>query len=1063
MHRFLAALCALLLASCGMDESASPRSETRSWAPRLSYANGATVPKVDYVRLVVTLQDGKGTVLEQQVDWSQGKVVVNGIPSGVAFTAQVKGVLQDGSEVWSGSTDVGSGESGDVAITSKVTVSSAVGIDLALDETALTSPAAGSFPRVLVKNWPYADTDIHVLYTTDESVPTYGMSSTHEYAGPFTLQGSGKLKIRAYRVSANSTTTSSSAILGYGYAGTNPTTCNVPGFLPVPGVLGDAGTVNVALNGTSACELRYRTDGTDPGASDPLWASSQVTLANGITNIRLRAISTAVNTSIMSPVMEGSWSCPNCTQAVVQSIAASGAIDVEVTAGMSTGLGVQLSGATSSQVVWTLEDGSAYAGLVAGGSTAQVNAYATLPTGVTSANVVVRASISGTDKFVKFNVKVVASGSTTNSSITAAGSTSFPMNPGNTTWLTASVTGVDPSLVVWSIESGADYASFLSTASGSTVQLQTISALPAGVSNPVVTVKAMIAGTTKSVLYNITVSGTGTSSATLVASGSTTIPVTAGTSVQLSTTVTGALPSDVSWSIESGNAYASFPSATTGTVVQVFVSSDWPTALTTPVVVKAEIPGTTNVVRFTLNVAAVESSIYPNGSGTVNFAAGTSSNWLYATVNGATSSDVVWSIESGASDITLTGSGTTAQVGVNSSFVNGTSLSNAVVVATLAGTTKTARFNLSLSGGMPASFSAMNTTNQSIDAGGILQLNTQVGGLTSPSISWSVMSGPGTVVGNGLSANYYAPSGTAASQMAVVRATLANTGKYVDFSVTINPVIVETLQIEDSTLMAYADYYPTTQAAKYFQVRRGTALLPTATWTVAQYPAGGTWSLYAEGSGIRFKPTMVGDYKLVASGAVLTDTVTVHWPAPETIEVNGAGTFELAPGERQQLMVTTTPVNAAVQWSLQGTSIGKVEPFGFYSYYEAPALTQLPESGAAQMVVRATLASDVNKYVDFVVNVHTKPLEFRDNGGNADTVYSVSETASSFYLAAWKNGFQATAAQWTLLESPAGAANPAFTQTDGAIYFQGTGTGRYRFKVTDGGYVSTVAIDWGTP
>jgi len=338
-----------------------------------------------------------------------------------------------------------------------------------------------------------------------------------------------------------------------------------------------------------------------------------------------------------------------------------------------------------------------------------------------------------------------------------------------------------------------------------------------------------------------------------------------------------------------------------------------------------------------------------------------------------------------------------------------------------------------------------------------------VGGLTAPSISWSVMSGPGTVVGNGLSANYYAPSGIAAAQMAVVRATLANVGKYVDFSVSINPVIVETLQIEDSTLAAYADYYPATQAAKYFQVRRGTTLLPTATWAVAQYPAGATWSLYAEGSGIRFKPTIGGNYKLVAAGAVLSDTVTVHWPVPETIDVSGAGTFELAPGERQQLMVATSPASAGVQWALQGTSLGTIESFGFYSYYQAPSPTQMPASGAAQMIVRATLASDANKYVDFVVNVHTKPLEFRDNEGYADTVYSAPATTASFYLAAWKNGFQATTAQWHLIESPAGAANPAFTQTDGAIYFQGTGAGRYRFKVIDGGYVSTVAIDWGMP
>lgn len=966
MSRILIALFALLLVSCGMDESASSRSETRSWAPRLSYANGASVPKVDYVRLVITLQDGKGTTLQQQVDWSQGKVVVNGIPGGVPFTAQVKGMLQDGSEVWSGSTDVGSDQSGEIAVTSQVTVSSTVGIDLALDETALTSPVFGSFPRVLVKNWPYADTDIHVLYTTDESVPNYGSSSTREYAGPFTLQGSGKLRIRAYRVGAASTTTASSAILAYGYAGTNPTTCSVPSFLPLPGVVSSTGIVNVMLNGPSSCELRYRTDGLDPGASDPLWVSSQVTLANGTTSLRLRAISAAAGAGIMSPVMEGSWKCPSCTQAVAPSIA-------------------------------------------------------------------------------------------------AVGNTNVPMNLGSTTWLSASVTGADPSQVVWSIESGAAYASFLSMASGSTVQLQAVSTLPAGISNPVVTVKAMISGTSKYVLYNITVSGTGTSAASLVASGSTTIPVTAGTSVQLSTTATGALPSDVAWSIESGNAYASFSSVTTGTAVQVLISSSWPATLTTPVVVKAEIPGTTSVVRFTLNVTAVESSISPSGTGAVNFAAGSSSNWLYATVSGAQSTDVVWSIESGASDIVLMGSGTSAQVSVNSSFANGTSLSNAVAVATLAGTTKTARFNLSLSGGMPASFSAMNTTNQSIDAGGILQLNTTVGGLTSPSVSWSVVSGPGTVVGNGLSANYYAPSGSAAAQMAVVRAMLANTGKYVDFSVTINPVIVETLQIEDSTLMAYADYYPTTQAAKYFQVRRGTALLPTATWTVAQYPAGGTWSLYAEGSGIRFKPTMAGDYKLVASGAVLTDTVTVHWPAPETIDVSGAGTFELAPGERAQLMVATSPTSAGVQWALQGTSLGTIEPLGFYSYYQAPSPTQMPASGAAQMIVRATLASDANKYVDFVVNVHTKPLEFRDNEGYADTVYSAPATTASFYLAAWKNGFQATTAQWHLIESPAGAANPAFTQTDGAIYFQGTGAGRYRFKVIDGGYVSTVAIDWGMP
>lgn len=730
MKRILSLLLAMFLASCGPEEGPTSNDPaTTSWAPRLSYANGATVPKVDRIRLVITLADGRGTVMEREADWSQGKVVVDGIPVGVNFNAVVKGELFDGSVVWSGTSEVGSG-SGEVAIASQVTVASPLEIQLALDEADLQAPGSGRFPRVSVKDWPYADTGIHILYTTDKSVPMVSSmgTSTMEYAGPFTLQGSGTLNIRAVKAGTSSAMISSS-VLSYSYSGVNPSSCNVPGFQPQSGKIYANGEVSISLDGMSSCALRYRTDGQDPSATDPLWSYGSVWLSSGTTNLKIRAFSNSAGVSAQSPVAEASWSCPSCTQPVM-SIQANVATDVTVNAGMSLGLSVSVTGASGTDVMWSIDSGMGLGSVTGSGTSAQVYGMAGM-----SGTMLVKASLAGSGKFVVFRVRVNAGVS--NTTLSALGSTQLSVPAGGTVQLSTIVTGADPSMVSWMIESGNDLLVFESGSSGASVTMR------AGTSaSGTATVRANLNG--QSVYFNLTIGG-GATSGTITASGATSLSMPAGGSLQLSTMVLNADVSQVNWTIESGGTYVYLPAMTSGSVVQLQAYALAGSGILGTASVRASLPNG-NSVLFDITIQG------GTGSGTIEAVGGTQLSLeagktlsLSATVTGADPMNVSWTVESGMTYAMLEStSGATAQLKAYAATGNGM-IGTATVRASLPGG-GSVLYSVTINGMPPdTSFTVSGDSLMTLGAGSMTWLYTNLTGGNSSDIVWSVDGNSGSV------------------------------------------------------------------------------------------------------------------------------------------------------------------------------------------------------------------------------------------------------------------------------------------------------------------------------
>lgn len=1150
MKTKLALLLALTLVSCQTDNSpTSEASTTTSWAPRLSYANGATVPKVDRIRLVITLADGRGTVMEREADWSQGKVVIDGIPAGVNFSAVVKGELLDGSVVWSGSSEVGSG-SGEVAIASQVTVASPLEIQLALDEADLLAPGSGKFPRVSVKNWPYADTGIHILYTTDKTVPmvsTMG-TSTMEYAGPFTLQGSGTLNIRAVKAGTNSAMVSSS-VLSYAFSGVNSSTCNVPGFQPQPGRIYANGEVKIALDGMSACALRYRTDGQDPTAADPLWSYGSVWLSGGTTNLKIRAFSTSAGVSAQSPVAEGSWSCRGCTQPVV-SIQPSGSTDVTVDAGMSLGLGVSVTGASGSDVLWSIDSGMGLGSVTGNGTSAQVYGMAGM-----SGTMLVRAALAGSGKFVVF--RVVVKGSASSSSLAASGPTQLSVPAGGTVQLGTIVTGGDPSMVSWMIESGNQLLVFESGSAGASVTMR------AGTTaSGTATVRASLNG--QSVYFNLTIGGSSTTSGTITASGPTSLSMPAGGSLQLSTMVLNADVSQVSWSVESGATYVYLPAAASGSVIQLQAHALAGSGVLGMAKVRASLPNGNSVLfdvtingsassgtieavggtmlsldagktlQLTANVAGVDPMTVnwmvesgmayatlesisgataqlkayaltgngPIGTATVraslpggasvlysvtvngmapdtNFTVSGDSlltlgagsyTWLYTSLTGGNTSDIVWSVDGNSGSIVLTPGGSSASLSASTILANGRTMDTVRVRARLGTSSRELTWRVVISGGEPLSFRTSGAAYYSLQAAGSLQLSTMVTGKRNPTVTWTVLGG-GSVAGGtpSTSCTYTAPASVLEETDVQVKGTLDGTDLSVIFYVTVS--VRPKLEIVDTTGIAKQIYAPERRTAKLFQARRGTGAV-AATWEVLGAPAAATWVLNPDGDGYRFKGSSVGDYLLVAREGGDADTVTVRWPPLPSIAFGPDSVQSAETGDYVYMFPKVFPTDEALTWSIGGDGLGSISPSSSM-YNPATAtyvnganyMTPSTVSGdSSVMEVTASMTSVVGKSLTYRVVVYPRGLTIRDGTGHADTVFTVADTANPLELSAWRKGKRSTGPNWYLASQPPENGGVIGSQANGVLSFKPAVPGTYLLRAyssLDGMYIPDVRVEWG--
>ena len=766
----------LVAASCDLTREESPTPDpTVSWSPRLTDAQGgANVPKVDRIQLLITLNDGSNRSFNQSAYWSSGSIKIDGIPANVPFTATVKGLMNDGSLVWSGNSQVGAG-GGSAELTSAVAVTPTVGAGIKLDSAALR-PTGSQLARVYVTNWPFADNSLRLLYTTDGSDPMPSNGSTRTYVGPFTLSGSGKLRLRQYRDGNVGVEAISSAILEQSYQSLGWQGCSLPDFSLPSGAVGGTTSMNVNLGGSTnvGCELHYRLDGIAPTLTDPVWTATGIALGNGTTHVTLKALSGSAAAMVPSPVAEGSWLCSSC---------------------ITTVSALQIVDSTGSAILDRYPMGNGLLRLEA--------RYGTVPVGS-----------------AVWNVASQPSGST------------FVLNSGGASaWFLPSQDG--------------DYE------------------LHAKVGQDLAITRVHWSGLVGAVV--------------MAAMGNQTVAISAGTQAQLNVSISGAIAN----------------------------------------------------------------------------------------------TSVVWNIENA-------GMGSLTPTGTSCSYQAQTGLAAAAVTyvrATLwqngAATTQSVLFTVNVQPIQNPSLSTAGSLTIPLNAGQSTQLNVTASGIAVPSISWNIENaGMGSITPNGSSCTYYAPTSVPASASVQVRATLAGTTQSLLFTINIQPTV-------------------------------------------------------------------------------------------ETIASSGATAYDLAPEERKQLMVTTVPTNAAVQWALVGTSTGAIDPYGFYSYYQAPTVAELGTT-RRQMTVRASLVSDPSRFVDFLIDVQSKPLVFRDNDAKEDTNYAVPSGTASFYLEAWKGTARATGAKWTLIDKPATAVLPTWTtDANGSILFNATQDGVYRFQVVDGGYVSTVAIRWG--
>lgn len=1048
MKRTLVFLLALFLVSCSPDDGLTSNGPaTTEWAPRLTYASGATVPKVDRIRLVITLADGRGTVLEREADWSQGKVVVDGIPVGVSFDAVVRGELSDGSLVWSGSSQVGGG-SGEVAIASQVTVTSPLGIQLALDEAALQSPASGNFPRVSLKGWPYADTAIHVLYTLDGSVPSSGNGSTREYAGPFTLQGNGTLSMRAVEAETASALVSSQ-VLTYRYAGANPSTCNVPGFQPSPGVVQANGVVNVALEGTSNCQLRYRTDGQDPTATDPFWPFGSVWLSPGKTNLKLRAFPTAAGMNSASPVMEGSWSCPACVQPEA-SIQAVGSTEVSVASGMSLGLSVTVAGANASDVAWSIDSGSAYGSVTGYGATAQVyggaagtgtmRVKAALPVGP---SVVFRVTVNGTG-----------------TSLVASGSTQLAVAAGSLVQLSTIVTGADPSQVNWMIESGNALLVFESGTTGASASLRASSSATSGSA----VVRATLGG--MSVYFNLTFTGTA-ASGTIMASGDTQISLDAGASTLLSTVVTGADVSQVNWTVETGSTLLFFPEAISGSTAKVKAYAIGGSGVMGTATVRASLPNGNSVLFVvTVNGKAPDTSFTASGDTSITLSA-SSYAWVYTNLTGGNGSDVVWSVDNGSTSVSVTPSGSMATINSSRILANSRTVDTVHVRAKLGSSDRQVVFRVIVTGGEPLGFAVSGTTTLSLEAGGSLSLFTTTTGKLNPSVAWSVVEGGGTVTAGSptTGCTYTAPASVSTATDVHVKGVLEGTALEVHYFITVSAR--PALEIVDSTGVVRDEYAPERRTAKFFQARRGSTAV-TGTWSVVQSPSGSTSNLYADGMGMRFKPNMTGSYRLVVTEGGDADSVTVRWPDPPSIAFGGDSLLVGEEGEYVNMYPKVFPSDEPLTWKLNGSASGTINPSSYYNngatvayaYYQSSSLNGADSIDAS---ISAAMTGDASKSLTYRIRIYPRRLTVRDGNGTADTVFTVTDTAQGLNLGVWRKGALVAGSPWFMAGQPSGNGGVLGEQSNGVLMFHPAVAGTYRLQAYwDGMYSPEIRVIWGS-
>ncbi|RMG19937.1 MAG: hypothetical protein D6732_29330, partial [Methanobacteriota archaeon] len=457
---------------------------------------------------------------------------------------------------------------------------------------------------------------------------------------------------------------------------------------------------------------------------------------------------------------------------------------------------------------------------------------------------------------------------------------SVSMDSQGTVQFTTIITGSTDKSVIWKASAGVINSSGLYQA-------------PAVLTTTIVTVTAVSnANPTKSASATVTINPV-----ISVSVSPSSITLDSGGSQQFTATVLGAEDTSVSWSIVSGVGNIS----PTGLYTAPNVSSQ---STVTVRAVSNQDSSKSDTATITINPVVV--SVSP-GSAVIDSGG---SYQFTALVTGASDSTVSWSVDGGSSNGTVDSSGLyTAPTVLTQTLVTVRAVSNqnSVVSDTAQVTINAASVSVS-----PAS--------ATVDSGATLQFTATVTGHIDTSVTWSVISGSGSIDSLGL---YTAPLVLTQTVETIKAVSNGDPTKYDTATVTVNPVI--TVTVSPSTATVYSN------GSKQFNAIVTGAQDTSVTWSVIT----GTGTISP--SGLYTAPSVltqtVETIKAVSNqDNTKFDTATITVNPFVTVSVSPSETSVDSAGVITFTATVSGTLDTSVTWSVDGGSAnGTITTQGIYT------------------------------------------------------------------------------------------------------------------------------------
>ncbi len=404
--------------------------------------------------------------------------------------------------------------------------------------------------------------------------------------------------------------------------------------------------------------------------------------------------------------------------------------------------------------------------------------------------------------------------------------------------------------------------------------------------------------------------------------------------------------------------------------------------------------------------------------GTVEVKAGESTT-LIAAVQDAENPRVLWSVEGGDTNGTITSTGVYTAPTMAGSYT--------VVATNAVDTTKKGSATITVT---PAVIVTVKPEVTEVDQGSVVELSTTVTGTSNAGVTWSVVGGDanGTITSSG---HYTAP--ITPGTYTVIATSVADDTKQGRTTLTVRPVAVSILPATQTL---------PTAGSQVFSARvTGTAGNTGVTWSVEGGDANGTITP----AGVYTAPTTAGTYTLVATSAAdstkkATATVTVEavgvTTTPETDTIDQGATLALSAN------VTGTSTQA-VSWSVEGGNAnGTITSSGVYT---------APHKAGTYSVV-ATSVADGSKKATATLTVRDVAVAIAQGPQTIPTASSLSLTASVTGTTGNK------AVTWSIEANGAGTKGSI---TSAGVYTAPTAAGAYNViatSVTDPTKQATVKV-----